>query len=82
MRRESESIRGEAVVKAEILARLNEARDDRQPVVLATKLSTGEQVVLPHPDAPPGLAAAAKLALERDEKSGGYLVRLIVSDEA
>lgn len=54
-------------MKAEILARLNEARDDRQPVVLATKLSTGEQVVLPHPDAPPGLAAAAKLALERDE---------------
>jgi len=54
-------------VKAEILARLNEARDDRQPVVLATKLPGGEQVVLPHPDASPELAAAAKRALERDE---------------
>ena len=54
-------------MKAEILARLNEARDDRQPVVLATKLPGGEQMVLPHPDASPELAAAAKRALERDE---------------
>jgi xanthine dehydrogenase accessory factor len=54
-------------VKAEILARLNEARDDREPVVLATKLPSGEQLVLPHPDASPELAAAARGALERDE---------------
>ncbi len=54
-------------MKAEILARLNEARDDRQPVVLATKLPGGEQMVLPHPDASPELATAAKRALERDE---------------
>ena len=54
-------------MKAEILARLNEARDDRQPVVLATKLPGGEQIVLPDPGAPPELAAAAKRALERDE---------------
>ena len=54
-------------MKAEILARLIEARDDKEAVVLATKLPSGEQVVLPHPDAPPELAAAAKRALERDE---------------
>ena len=54
-------------MRGEILARLNEARDDREPVVLATKLPGGEQMVLPHPDASPELAAAAKRALERDE---------------
>ncbi len=54
-------------MKAEILARLNEARDAKRPVVLATKLTTGEQVILPAPDAPPELAAAAQRALDRDE---------------
>ena len=54
-------------MKAEVLARLIEARDDRQPLVLATKLPTGEQMLLPAPDAPAELAAAAHRALERDE---------------
>lgn len=67
MRRQSEGIRGEAVVKAEILSRLIEARDDRRPVVLATRLLSGEQIVLPAPDAPAELSAAARRALERDE---------------
>jgi len=51
----------------ELLAALAEARAARRPVVLATRVPTGEQLLLPGPEAPPDLAAAAARALERDE---------------
>jgi xanthine dehydrogenase accessory factor len=54
-------------VKAELLSALAEARAAKRPVVLATKLPTGEQKLLPAPAAPAELAAAAARALDRDE---------------
>ena len=52
----------------ETLAALQEARAAKRPVVLATRLPGGEQVLLPAPDAPPTLAEAARAAL-RDDSS-------------
>ena len=49
-----------------LLARLEQARAAQRPVVLATRLPSGEQVLLPGDDAPPGLAAAAEAALRAD----------------
>jgi xanthine dehydrogenase accessory factor len=51
----------------ELLARLNAARAAKQPVVMATKLPGGAQLLLPDPAAPAELAAAAARALDRDE---------------
>ena len=51
----------------EILAALEEAKRSKRPVVLATLLPSGEQRLLPDPDAPPGLNEAAAKALDRDE---------------
>jgi xanthine dehydrogenase accessory factor len=51
----------------DMLAALNAARAGKRPVVLATKLPTGEQVLLPSGSAAPELAKAALVALERDE---------------
>ncbi len=56
----------------ELLAALVAAREAKRPVVLATRLpgkdhAGGEQILLPSPDAPPGLGAAAERALMRDE---------------
>ncbi len=51
----------------EILARLSAARAEKHPVVLATRLPSGEQLLLPGDDAAPDLAAAAQKALSRDE---------------
>ena len=51
----------------EILAALDQARKDKRPVVLATKLPSGEQQLLPDPDAPSALNEAAAKALDRDE---------------
>ena len=51
----------------DILAALTKAREAKQPVVVATKLPGGEQMLLPDPAAPADLAAAAARALDRDE---------------
>ena len=53
-------------MKLDLLARLEQARSAQTPVVLATRLPSGEQFLLPDPDAPPGLAAAAGAALQAD----------------
>jgi xanthine dehydrogenase accessory factor len=51
----------------ELLARLTEARATKRPVVVATRLPGGEQMLLPDDAAPADLAAAAARALDRDE---------------
>ena len=57
----------------ETLAALIEARAAKRPVVVATKLPTGEQMLLPDAAAPAELTAAAARALDRDE-SGTVMV--------
>jgi xanthine dehydrogenase accessory factor len=54
-------------VTPETLAALTEARAAKRPVVLATRLPSGEQMLLPGAGASPDLAAAAERALSRDE---------------
>jgi len=54
-------------VTPELLAALTEARAAKRPVVMATRLPSGEQLLLPDPRAPAELAAAAMRALDRDE---------------
>ncbi len=51
----------------EILAALTAARTAKRPVVVATRLPSGEQTLLPDPAAPADLAQAAARALDRDE---------------
>jgi xanthine dehydrogenase accessory factor len=51
----------------ETLAALTAARAEKRPIVLATGLPGGEQRLLPAPDAPAALNAAAERALQRDE---------------
>ena len=51
----------------EILAELDQAKRDKRPVVLATQLPSGEQRILPDPEAPADLNEAATRALDRDE---------------
>jgi xanthine dehydrogenase accessory factor len=51
----------------DILAALEQAKRDKRPVVLATRLPSGEQSLLPDPGAPADLNDAATRALERDE---------------
>src|SRR3954463_6631616 len=51
----------------ELIAALEQAKRDKQPVVLATRLPSGEQRLLPDPEAPADLNEAAARALERDE---------------
>ncbi len=53
----------------ELLSALAQARHDKRPVVLATRLPGGEQRLLPDPVAPAELNAAAEQAL-RDDTSG------------
>ncbi|CAH2604957.1 Carbon monoxide dehydrogenase F protein [Rhodovastum atsumiense] len=50
----------------ETLAALTAARAAKRPVVLATKLPSGEQVLLPDASAPAELAEAARTALRED----------------
>jgi xanthine dehydrogenase accessory factor len=52
-----------------LLLALEAARRQKIPVVMATRLPDGAQFLLPEPDAPPELNAAARQALE-DDKSG------------
>jgi hypothetical protein len=54
-------------------AALTEARAAKRPIVVATKLPSGEQLLLPDPAAPAELAAAATKALDRDE-SGTHVI--------
>jgi xanthine dehydrogenase accessory factor len=51
----------------DLIAALEQAKRDKRPVVLATRLPTGEQRLLPDPEAPADLNGAAARALERDE---------------
>jgi len=51
----------------ETLAALEQAKRDKRPVVLATRLPSGEQRLLPDPAAPADLNEAAARALDRDE---------------
>jgi xanthine dehydrogenase accessory factor len=51
----------------EVLAALHQAKQDKRPVVLATQLPSGEQRLLPDPEAPAELNEAAARALDRDE---------------
>lgn len=51
------------------LAALREAKDAKRPVVLATRLPSGEQRLLPDADAPAALNEAASRALA-DDRSG------------
>jgi xanthine dehydrogenase accessory factor len=51
----------------EILAALAQAKREKRPVVLATRLPSGEQHLLPDADTPAGLNEAATRALDRDE---------------
>jgi xanthine dehydrogenase accessory factor len=53
-------------VTPEILAALTEARAAKRPVVLATKLPVGTQLLWPGADVSPDLAAAASYALDQD----------------
>ena len=57
----------------EILAALDAARQAKWPVVLATKLPSGEQRLLPDPTAPPELNEVATKVLDRDE-SGTHTI--------
>jgi xanthine dehydrogenase accessory factor len=54
-------------VTPETLAALTAARAAKRPVVVATRLPSGEQMLLPDAAAPADLAAAAAKALDRDE---------------
>jgi xanthine dehydrogenase accessory factor len=54
-------------VTPEIRDALAASRAAKRPVVLATHLPEGAQMLLPAPDAPADLAAAAARALDRDE---------------
>jgi xanthine dehydrogenase accessory factor len=54
-------------VTPDILAALEAARAAKRPVVVATKLPSGEQMLLPAAGTPPELAAAVLRALDRDE---------------
>jgi xanthine dehydrogenase accessory factor len=51
----------------ELIAALEQAKRDKRPIVLATRLPGGEQLLLPDPEAPADLNEAANRALERDE---------------
>jgi xanthine dehydrogenase accessory factor len=51
----------------DLLVALTAARAAKRPVVVATRLPDGAQCLLPSPDAPPELAAAAARALAADQ---------------
>jgi xanthine dehydrogenase accessory factor len=53
----------------EILAALSQAKSEKRPVVLATRLSDGHQRLIPDPGAPDALNAAAVQALRDDEST-------------
>ena len=56
-------------MRSEFLEALEQAKRAGKPVVTATRLPTGEQILLPDPTAPAELNEAAKAALRADESS-------------
>ena len=60
-----------------ILAALEQAKKQKRPIVLATRLPDGAQRLLPDPEAPAELNEAARNALDRDESG---TVRIDESD--
>src|SRR5579883_2911 len=66
LRRQGEGVRGEAGMTPETLAALARAREEKRPVVLATRLSDGAQHLLPDPARPASLNEAAARALRED----------------
>jgi len=66
LRRESQSVRGEAVVTPDILAALEHARAEKRPVVVGTMLPEGEQRLLPDPSASDALNEIAREVLISD----------------
>lgn len=58
----------------ELARRLAAARTAKQPVALATRLPDGRQLIWPGDDAPPALAEALSIALDRDESGTVHLV--------
>ena len=52
-----------------LLDRLQSARAEPRPVLVATNLASGAQLLLPDDDAPPGLAHAAARALHADRNT-------------
>ncbi|HYZ24037.1 MAG TPA: XdhC family protein [Rhodopila sp.] len=61
----------------ELLAALEQAKKQKRPIVLATRLPDGAQRLLPDPEAPAELNEAARNALDRDESG---TVRIDESD--
>src|ERR1700712_3474877 len=61
------NVAGKTSMTPEMIAALEHARRDKRPVVLATRLPSGEQRLLPDPEAPADLNEAAARALDRDE---------------
>lgn len=57
----------------DILAALEQAKRDKRPIVLGTRLPSGEQRLLPDPAAPAALNDAARAVLQSDE-SGTHKV--------
>jgi xanthine dehydrogenase accessory factor len=53
----------------ELLDRLEAARAEKRPVVLATRLPEGDQALLPDDDAPQAVAEAAREALRQDRST-------------
>jgi len=56
-------------MRPDLLARLQDARAAKRPVVLATRLPEGEQLLLPDDAGPPDLAEAAAEALRHDKST-------------
>ncbi len=57
-----------------LLARLEAARAAKRPVVLATRLPDGEQMLLPDDAAPPALQEAASEALRQDRSTTTHIL--------
>jgi len=57
----------------ELIAAIERAKAEKRPVVLATRLADGTQLLLPDPAAAPALAEAARAALRDDESRTVHL---------
>ena len=53
----------------ELLDRLQAARTEKRPVVLATRLPEGDQALLPDDEAPQAITEAAREALRQDRST-------------
>ncbi|MBX5453443.1 MAG: XdhC family protein [Acidobacteriia bacterium] len=57
----------------ELIAAIERAKAEKRPMVLATRLADGTQLLLPDPAAAPALAEAARAALRDDESRTVHL---------